>query len=295
MPLHKSKKSGSVAAPIIVDAPQDGFGAQVTDVVFFDEQGTEVTPTDGSYLIQWTANGRDWVDFEGTFFPAKVTQAVEDWQASGYIEKIRAVPIGIVGAVDWEISFRFHGIGMPGLTARSQSSNRYFSASNTVQVSGFEQSILQGNAISSATKIFVPAGESYSVRLIRNCNTVSAYAHAEGLFISFFEGDTTGNLVDLGGGGRLNTLEDFQFEAALEIYDGPASGERIVTDKDKLDVAFIINGGGALELNNLTDSDITTFLTVGEAALSEPILPYMLERITQLEPNTEMSTYNGAN
>ena len=130
--------------------------------------------------------------------------------------------------------------------------------------------------------------------MIKNTNSVVAYAYADGLAISFVDGDVSGNLVQLAGGGRLNTLEDFQFEAALEFYDGPATGERLVTRVNEITaIPFIVNGGGVVELINTTNSDVTTYFSIGQIGLARPTIPYMLNPEVRLEANTEMSTYNG--
>ena len=292
-----SKKSifGAVDETLIQSIVLDSFGAQIIDVLFYDAEGLEVIPTSGYYSIQYTPNKKTWVDFEGTQFPAKVSQNVEDWQASGYIEQIRAVPVDIIGAVTWEVKFRTHGIGMPSLVARSITANRYFSGVSTIQVSGFDHSVLQGNAISVSNRVTVPANSRVSIKTRKNCDAVIVHATANGVFISYVDGDVSGNLISVVSGAKLNTLEEFRFESSFEFYDGPAIGIPASTDKDRINEFFVINGGGVIELENLTDTDVTTFFSCGIVALSPPIVPFMLTSETLLQPTTEMSTYNGIN
>ena len=290
-----SKKSmtGAIGDTLIQDIILDSFGAQIIDVFFYDGSGDVVAPTSGTYSIQYSPNKRTWVDFEGTQFPAYTSQPIEDWQASGYIEQIRAVPFDIVGAVSWEVKYRTHGIGMPSLVARSITANRYFSGVSTIQVSGFDHSVLQGNAASVSQKLTVPANSKISIKTRKNANAVITFASANGVFVSYADGEASGNLTGLASGSRLNTLEIARFQSSFEFYDGPAIGIVSSTEKDRINSFFVTNGGGVIELENITDADIKTFFSCGIVALSPPIIPYMLTPDTLLEPTTEMSNYNG--
>lgn len=110
MPLHKRTISGNVADTLTytVDTA-DAYGAQVVDVVFYDAQGDVVTPTGGSYALEWSVNGRDWMKIANPI----ATSEVKNWQAPGYVAAIRAVPESITGAVTWSVVYRLHGIGDP--------------------------------------------------------------------------------------------------------------------------------------------------------------------------------------
>lgn len=294
MPLHKRTISGNVTETLAytVDTA-DAYGAQVVDVRFYDGSGNPVAPTGGAYTAEWSANGKYYNAFEGTYFPAKVDQPVEDWQASGYVEHLRFVPNGVTGAITWEVEFRLHGIGMPGLTARTQSSNRYFSAVNTVQVDGFQQSILQGNALAASGRITVPANSTYSAKAINNSDAIVVFVEARGLVISFLDGEPTGDIVDAISGGKLNTLEPYLFNTSIQFYDGGATGERVVSAFDRLDTPVVINGGGAFELVNETNEAVTTYFSIGQVGISEPVIDLLLTPDTLIEPNTEMGNYNG--
>lgn len=253
--------------------------------------GEYVSPTEGDVIIQWSYDGVTWEEFSGGVF--RLPDGASGASVNSSIRYIRALG-SVTGADEIEVGLRLDNDGFAGVPQTAQSSNRYFSAVNTVQIDGFQQSVLQGNALSSSTEITVPANSRYSVRLIKNTQVVITYVYANGLDVSFTDGSHSGDIEKLVGGGRLNTLEDFQFQSAIEIYNGPATGERLVTRKDELtEIPFLINGGGAIELINNTSEDVTTFFSVGQVGLNPPVTPYMLFPNELLQPNTEMSTYNG--
>jgi type 1 fimbria pilin len=110
MPLHKRTISGNVTDTLAYTVETaDAYGAQVVDVRFYDGSGNQVTPTGGNYSLQWSANGRDWMNIANPL----AASAVKNWQASGYVSSLRAVPDSITGAVSWEVDYRVHGIGDP--------------------------------------------------------------------------------------------------------------------------------------------------------------------------------------
>jgi len=272
----------------------DHYGAQILDVVFYsDEYETEVAPSGGSYLTQWSSNGTSFISFEGANFPVDVSAPVEDWQAGGYVDAIRAIPISITGATHWRVYYRAHRFGMPNIPARALASNDYFSAVSTVQVSGFEFSVLQGNALSTSQELIIPAGSVVSIRVAKNVNGVFTFAAAKGVFVALNNGDVSGNLIALNSGYRLNYLEESQLQASFEYYDGPATGARVVADWENVGPPFITNGNGVIELINNSDSEVTTFFSTGISALSAPIPQTILTPDTQLETNTEMGDFNG--
>ena len=291
----RKSMSGNIDETLLKSISLDSFGAQVIDVVFYDSAGAEVIPTGGFYSIQYSPNSKIWLDFEGAQFPAHSNQAVEDWQASGVIEQIRAVPTDITGAETWSVKYRTHGIGMPSLVANSMTANRYFSAVSTVQVSGFDHSVLQGNAVSVSFKLKILKNSSVSVKLRKNANSVITFASASGVFVSYSEGTVSGELIGLASGARLNTLEELRFQSSFEFYSGPAVGNLSITNKDRIDSFFIANGGGVVQLENATDENIETFFSCGVVSLSVPVVPYMLISSTQLTETTLMETYNGTN
>lgn len=296
MPLQKRTITGPVSQPLTHEHNLDSFGAQIIDVRFYDAQGDEVAPTGGRYVAEWSANGRSWNVFEGAYFPVDAAAPVEDWQCSGYIDFLRLVPIDIQGADTWAMTYRTHGIGMPSLTARTMSSNRYFSGVNTVQVNGFQQSVLQGNALSGAGMVTLAAGESITINPVKNVDSVFAFVFAEGLFITFNNGSETGQFIGQIECGRLNTLSPFQFQGIYEIYTGGADGLDVVSSKNSLqEVPFITNGGGVIVLSNLSNETVTTYFSAGQVALSAPYDAFLLTPDTLLEPDTEMSNYNGDN
>jgi hypothetical protein len=292
-----SKKSmtGAIGDTLIQDIILDSFGAQIIDVFFYDSEGEIVTPTGGYYSIQYTPNSRVWLDFEGAQFPAHAAEPVEDWQASGVIEQIRAVPYNITGASTWQVKFRTHGIGMPMLPANNLTANRYFSAVTTVQVSGFNHSVLQGNAVSVSHKLLIRKNSKVSINVRKNADSVITFSSADGAFVSYSDGVVSGNLIGLASGARLNTLEALLFQSSFEFYDGPAIGDLSITGKDRLDVFFVSNGGGVVQLENTTDANIETVFSCGVVTLATPVTPYMIIHTTVLTESTLMETYNGTN
>ena len=279
------------------------FDGTPSDYIYGDHHGTLITkgeyllngekvePTEGEVILQWSYDGVTWEEFTGGVY--KLPDGCSSACVNSAIRYVRALG-SVTGADQISLELRLDNDGFAGIPQTSQSSNPYFSVVNTVQIDGFQQSVLQGNALASSTKITVPANSAYSVKLIKNTNSVVAYVYADGLSISFVDGGASGNLVQLAGGGRLNTLEDFQFQAALEFYDGPATGERLVARVNEITaIPFIVNGGGVVELINTTNSDVATYFSIGQVGLAAPDLDYMLYPGLQLDANTEMSTYNG--
>lgn len=290
----RKSMSGTIGQTLLNTIVLDSFGAQIIDVLFYDDEGAEVTPTGGFYSIQYSPNSKVWLDFEGVQFPANAIQPVEDWQASGVIEQIRAVPFSITGATTWKVKFRTHGIGMPMLPANNLTSNRYFSGVLTVKVDGFDHSVLQGNAVSVSRRLTILKNSSVSIRVRKNADSVITFAAADGVFVSYSDGVVSGNLIGLASGERLNTLEELKFQSSFEFYDGPATGELSITKKDRIDAYFVSNGGGVIQLDNITDTNIETFFSCGVVTLATPVTPYMLIPTTALIETTLMETYNGS-
>ena len=291
----RKSMSGAISETLLATIVLDSFGAQIIDVLFYDSEGLEVTPTGGFYSIQYSPNSKVWGDFEGAQFPARAASPVEDWQAGGVIEQIRAVPFNIAGAATWKVMFRTHGIGMPMLPSSALTSNRYFSASITMQVSGFDHSVLQGNAASVSHRLLIRKKSSVSISFRKNADSVVAFSSAAGTFVSYSDGQVSGELIGLASGVRLNTLEELGFQSSFEFYGGPAVGNIAITNKDRLDTFFVTNGSGVIQLENATNEDVETVFSCGLVALSTPVTPYMLTPTTSLIATTQMDDYNGSN
>jgi hypothetical protein len=290
----RKSMSGAIGQTLSSTIVLDSFGAQIIDVLFYDIEGVEVTPTGGFYSLQYSPNKKVWLDFEGAQFPAHAAEPVEDWQAGGVVEQIRAVPVNITGASTWQVKFRTHGIGMPMLPANNLTSNRYFSGILAVKIDGFDHSVLQGNAVSVSHRLTIPKKSSVSIRVRKNADSVITFAAAADVFISYSDGVVSGNLIGLASGERLNTLEELRFQSSFEFYDGPAIGSLSITNKDRIDAFFVSNGGGVVQLENTTDTSIETFFSCGIVTLSAPVTPYMLVPTTALIETTLMETYNGS-
>ena len=144
MPLSKNSLSGAIDETLSYVSDSDYFGAQILDVVFYDENGDEATPTGGSYRLQWSPNGRKWIDF-GSPAAIPASSTGENWQASGYIHSIRALPSGITGASTWDVLYRLHGIGkeFPFQTVTQLS---FGDRIRTVTQSQREASVIEGDS-----------------------------------------------------------------------------------------------------------------------------------------------------
>lgn len=287
--------SGLITEALMADIEYDSMGAQVLDVLFFDESENEVVPTSGDYSVQVTPNGRSWIDFDGAKFPYKANRNIEDWQYGGFIKQIRAVPFNVVGAVTWKVIYRTHGIGKPSHVHGASVATQFFTATNVVNYNAFEAAVLRGKAFATSHKITVPADGIVSVKMVRNASTTIQFAYAKGVFISYVDGDVTGELIGLSAGARLNNLEPTEFQLAFEYYNAKTTGETAVSDFDRVNVPFVENNIGVIELNNFTSEPVTTIFSVGVTVLGEEFTPFMLAPSIELTPNTEMSTYNGDN
>lgn len=158
----------------------------------------------------------------------------------------------------------------------------------------YESGINSGKSYSSSISITVPANTRYSAKVVHNSSsTAITFVKAQGLFIEYYNGSPSGGLIELAGGYSLNQLTASDYQLCIEYYDGPASGDRIVSGFSELDRTLIVNGGAVIELYNNTDSDITTLVSIGALSVGSNTVPYMLTADTQLESGTEMSDYNG--
>ena len=181
---------------------------------------------------------------------------------------------------------------MPMVPSNNFTANKYFTAAITMQVNGFDHSVLQGNAVSVSHKLVIPANSDVSVKIRKNADSVITFASADGVFVSYSDGDVSGNLIGLASGTKLNTLVDLIFQSSFEFYDGPAVGEISITNKNRIDAFFVTNGGGVVQLKNTTNASIETYFSCGVVTLSPPVTPYMLIATTSLIATTQMEIYN---
>lgn len=146
MPLHKKTVSGDIADTLTYTIPTgDAYGAQVIDVRFFDGSGNAVEPTGGTFALEWTPNGRDWQRFHSALAPVKATAPVGDWQVSGFVGGLRAVPTSITGADSWEVSYRTHGIGY-SFPHHTIAPLRFFDRMRTLNQTLLETATLEGDS-----------------------------------------------------------------------------------------------------------------------------------------------------
>lgn len=114
----KTSISGAVNDTLTEQVRGDHYGGQIIDVQFYNdaELTTQVTPTAGTYTLEWSTNGRDWLFFDGAPIPVNASsEGVGDWEAPGYVGYVRFVAQNITGATHWKVSYRANKFGFPGI------------------------------------------------------------------------------------------------------------------------------------------------------------------------------------
>jgi len=289
--LTKKTISGLVNDSLIFESDSDYFGGQITDIRYYDAQGGLIKPSSGEIKIQASPNKRDWVSFIGGD-RVFCNLPINDIQYGGFIDAIRVLPDAIADAVSYAVDIRLHGVGMPSAPSTSYGSTPYFNGLITASFDPFSFVAFQGNAYSCSIPISLIPGEKISARVVKNSNAVITFTRAPGFFIEYYTGDVSGDLFDLAGGESLNQTIKTDFQVAFEFYDGRPSGQRIISNVGELQEPLILNGGGSMEISNLSGDAITSFISIGISGLPPATTPYMLIANQQIEPTTEMSTFN---
>lgn len=294
----KTSISGAIGDTLTASVGGDHYGAQVIDVQFYSdsELTTPATPSGGSYTLEWSTNSRDWDIFDSSPLVIHAADPVGDWQAHGYIAGLRFTPISITGANYWEVTYRAHRFGSVGIPTSLISQSPYFNVQHVASIGAYEFGALSGQSYASSGTFTVPANSGAIVDIRHNAEAaVVAFSRAKDLLIRYCESSGESGLIQLAAGYPLNRTLDPLFELSFEAYDTYTVDNYIISASDELQEPMVINGGGAIELYNNTDEDITGDISIGVSYLGALTTPYMLTRSTQLEPNTEMSDYNGTN
>ncbi len=294
----KTSISGATGDTLTATVGGDHYGAQIIDVQFYSDEALTipVTPTGGTYAFEWSSNGRDWNRFDNVLTDPTAGDPVGNWQASGYIAFLRFTPSSITGANYWEVSYRSHRFGQPSVPNSILSKSPYFNVQNVASIGAYEFGALSGESYSGSAIVTFPAKTGVVVSIIHNAQaSVIAFSRAKDLIVRYCDATNVSGLVQLTAGYPLNrTLEPY-YELSFEAYENYDIDKYIISAIDELQEPMVINGGGFIEFFNDSDSEMTIDISIGVSYLGELATPYMLTRSTQLEPDTEMSTYNGAN
>lgn len=158
----------------------------------------------------------------------------------------------------------------------------------------FATAVENGMGYAGTVTFEILSGQEVSVKTIHNANTAIRLVEAKGLTISYVDGDKSGDLMQLGSARSLNSLIDGGYQYSIEVYDGAPTGDRMLTRDDEITQPYFINGGAIIGLkNNGADSTFTVSLALEGVGL--PTVPFMLSAGVDLDANTEMSDYDGAN
>jgi len=173
--------------------------------------------------------------------------------------------------------------------------SNFGSNQSLVSYSPFEYATKTGYSLAASFSITIPGNTEYSLLIPCNADRAIHFIRANGLFVEYYTGVQTGQLVELGGFTTLNTKVNSGALAGVEVYNGHPSGERVISNKDEVSEIYYPNGLFCAGLSNKTDSDIKLLVSIGIEKTGGAISPYMLSASTQIESTTEMSDYNGTN
>ena len=152
-----------------------------------------------------------------------------------------------------------------------------------------------GKAFGITIPINIPNGTNYSLRFQKNSNIAVRFVRAKGLFIDAVVGDVSGNAIALPILISTNGVISSDFFGSIELFDNEATGSVVLGAFDELKDSFYPDSQFVVSLRNPSGETVNTFLSVGVEQISNAGVYVILEPTTQLEPTTEMSTYNGAN
>lgn len=147
----------------------------------------------------------------------------------------------------------------------------------------------------SVVNLNIPAGERYSLRIEKNANVAVQTIRAIDTVITVSNGLQSGELIALTPLVSSDGVNVSDFAGVLEVYDGPSGGDILFVGEGLIDEEFYPDGNFTIELYNPSDVTINTNVSVILRQLSITGVYVILEPDTQLEPTTEMSTFNGAN
>jgi hypothetical protein len=165
----------------------------------------------------------------------------------------------------------------------------------TSTLESFSAAGASGMSFARTVQITIAAGQSNSIRLQKNSNIAVRFTRAEGLYIEAVNGDVSGVIIGLYTLISTNGVTGSSFSGSIELYDSSATGDVVLGQINQLNDSFYPDGQFVIEIRNDTSESITTFLSIGVEQITDAGVYIILEPNTQLEPTTEMSTFNGIN
>lgn len=162
-------------------------------------------------------------------------------------------------------------------------------------LSSFSAAGESGFAYSRAVGLSVLAGGAYSLKIQKNSDIAIRYIKAKGLTVSAVNGDVSGNISGVFELIPTNAGYNSGFQGAVDLYDGQATGQKIISDDDGISESFYPSDDYIVELVNNTDSEVNTILSVGIEQISTPFIYSILEPSTQIQADTDMGDFNGTN
>ena len=162
-------------------------------------------------------------------------------------------------------------------------------------IDSFSAAGATGLAFARTTAVTIPAGSSYSVKLQKSANVAVRFIRAKGLYVTAVSGSINGAIVELDDFISTNGIITPTFSASMEIHNEGTTGSFVLGRDDELMDSFYPDGEFVIGLENTSATSLDTHLSIGLEQISLTGVYIILEPSTQLEPNTEMSTYNGTN
>lgn len=152
-----------------------------------------------------------------------------------------------------------------------------------------------GFSFARTIPVTLAANDAHSLFIEKNSNVAVRFVRAKGLYIEAVSGTVSGTILSIDELISTNGIMTTGFFGSIETYSGPAVGSVVLGAIDELKDSFYPDGMFVVEIRNETSESISTFLSIGLEQITPPGTYIVLEPDTQLEPTTEMSTYNGIN
>jgi hypothetical protein len=165
----------------------------------------------------------------------------------------------------------------------------------TSTLDSFSAAGASGMAYARTIPFTIGAGQSNCIKLQKNSNVAVRFVRAAGLYIDAVDGVVSGDIIGLFDLISTNGVTASDFAGSIELYNAAAIGDIVLGQLSELSDSFYPDGQFVIELKNNTEQSISTFLSIGVEQITEAGAFTILEPGTQLEPTTEMSTFNGLN
>tara|TARA_R110000772_G_scaffold246660_1_gene360368 strand:- start:745 stop:1380 length:636 start_codon:yes stop_codon:yes gene_type:complete len=148
-------------------------------------------------------------------------------------------------------------------------------------------------------KVQLVAGESAGVRLASSTPFRVIKTNAKNLQIRYIAGVTAGTFIDTGALNNLNLLVSDDAPVYYDLFDPITYNEDDVlfAGDDEINTPVMTNGNTNFYIivTNNTNASIDSMFSVSGANTESYLGGFGLTGTTQLDPTTEMSTYNGFN